>query len=306
MIRPFGEEDVAPSVAMFNEIAQAAYGVDDTSEAELRLVLSEPAIEPERDMRVIERDGTIAGYADVFDQNGWHTRYWCDIRVHSERGDSGVAESLVAWCEERARSNAQNGAFLRTYVPTEYRFLHEVLHSRGFDVIRASYRMAIDLDAEHEPEWPAGISVRSMQPGEERAVYDVNEECFADHWEHVPEPYEEWAHWTVNRDDFDPGLWFLALDGDEIAGYSLCLPHDGQQDTGWVGNLGVRRPWRRRGLGEALLKLSFAEFRRRGFKRAGLGVDAENLTGAVRLYERAGMHLARRSNCYEKRLGDVA
>ncbi|MBD0349195.1 MAG: GNAT family N-acetyltransferase, partial [Thermoleophilia bacterium] len=100
---------------------------------------------------------------------------------------------------------------------------------------------------------------------------------------------------------FDPALWFIAYDGDEIAGFSLCRPREsGDPDMGWVSVLGVRRPWRRRGLALALLRHSFVELHRRGKKRVGLGVDAENTTGALRLYERAGMHVDRRWDTWEK------
>jgi len=116
------------------------------------------------------------------------------------------------------------------------------------------------------------------------------------------EPYEEWAHWTVERDGFDPTLWFLARDGDEIAGFSLCRPSETRPDTGFVNLLGVRRAWRRRGLGEALLRHSFVELYRRGFARVALGVDAGSPTGATRLYERVGMQVVRRLDFYEKEL----
>jgi ribosomal protein S18 acetylase RimI-like enzyme len=59
---------------------------------------------------------------------------------------------------------------------------------------------------------------------------------------------------------------------------------------GWVDGLCVRRPWRKRGLGLALLLHSYGMFHERGKLRVGLGVDAENITGALRLYEKAGMH----------------
>ncbi len=99
--------------------------------------------------------------------------------------------------------------------------------------------------------------------------------------------------------NFDPTLWFLAFDGDEIAGASLCTY---QMDYGWVDTLAVRRPWRRKGLGLALLHHSFGEFYRRGTYNVGLTVDSQNLTGATRLYERAGMHVARIYVSYEKEL----
>jgi ribosomal protein S18 acetylase RimI-like enzyme len=101
----------------------------------------------------------------------------------------------------------------------------------------------------------------------------------------------------TGRDGFDPALWYIAWDGDRIAGYCLC---NYRGETGWVGTLGVRRPWRKHGLGMALLLHSFGEFYRRGTRAIGLGVDASNPTGATRLYEKAGMHVASEYVIYEK------
>jgi ribosomal protein S18 acetylase RimI-like enzyme len=93
------------------------------------------------------------------------------------------------------------------------------------------------------------------------------------------------------------------MDGDQIAGINLCRSHwIDDPDTGWVGTLGVRRPWRKRGIGLALLRHAFNEFYRRGKRKVGLGVDAQNLTGALRLYEGAGMHVHQASDLYEKEL----
>lgn len=104
---------------------------------------------------------------------------------------------------------------------------------------------------------------------------------------------------------FDPTLWFLAMAGEEVAGISLCYDHAfDDHEMGWVGSLGVRRPWRGQGLGLALLQHSFQEFHRRGKARGGLSVDAESLTGATRLYLKAGMHSdpQRQFNLFEKEL----
>jgi ribosomal protein S18 acetylase RimI-like enzyme len=101
----------------------------------------------------------------------------------------------------------------------------------------------------------------------------------------------------------DPSLLFLAMDGDEIAGFNLCRPHAfDDPEIGWVGSLGVLRPWRKRGIGLALLRHSFNEFYRRGKRKVGLGVDANNLTGALRLYENAGMRVYRAFDKYEKEM----
>ena len=99
---------------------------------------------------------------------------------------------------------------------------------------------------------------------------------------------------------FDPTLWFLAMDGEQLAGMALCKQSSTEDpDMGWVRVLGVRRPWRKRGLGLALLLHSFAELKRRGKKRTGLGVDSGSLTGATHLYEKAGMHVDRVYDSYE-------
>ncbi|MGE5251406.1 MAG: GNAT family N-acetyltransferase, partial [Bacteroidota bacterium] len=101
----------------------------------------------------------------------------------------------------------------------------------------------------------------------------------------------------TSGEEFDPSLWHIAWDGDQVAGYSLCRFRSG---IGWVGTLGVRRPWRKRGLGMALLQHSFGEFHRRGMKTVSLGVDAANPTGARRLYQKAGMQIAAQYVIYEK------
>ncbi len=143
--------------------------------------------------------------------------------------------------------------------------------------------------------------MRTFRPGEERAIYDVDMEAFQDHWDFFPVPFDDWRDYFIGSETFDPELWFVAEDGDEIAGTALCSSARGPE-TGWVNVLAVRRPWRRRGLGRALLLHAFREFRRRGYERVGLNVDGENLTGAVRLYEQAGMRVAHREDSYRRPL----
>jgi mycothiol synthase len=125
------------------------------------------------------------------------------------------------------------------------------------------------------------------------------EEAFADHWGHVPRSFETWSHRTFNSPGFDPSLYFLAWQDNQPAAGLMCK-HRGEM--AWVGTLGVRRPWRKRGLGLALMRHAFREFYHRGDTHIGLGVDASNPTGATRLYERAGMHVAREYVLYEKEL----
>jgi ribosomal protein S18 acetylase RimI-like enzyme len=164
----------------------------------------------------------------------------------------------------------------------------------GFVPHRHSYRMEMSLGGgERAASWPGGIRVREFVPDDAERVYDANVEVWLDASDPLEESFEEWRRWTTEREGFDPSLWFLAFDGDELAGFSLCRQDDTDPAAGYVGTLGVRRPWRRRGLGEALLLHSFAVLRDCGYTRATLGVDASSPTGATRLYERAGMTVYR-------------
>lgn len=163
--------------------------------------------------------------------------------------------------------------------------------------------MTVDLaDAIPVPDWPHGIVVRTLEAEDGRAVYDVHMETFRDSWEHEPVSYEDWAHWHLDRERYDPALSFLACDGAELAAIALCREDDASPGLGWVSILGVRRPWRRRGLAAALLQHAFRAFSERGCRRVVLGVDATSVTGAERLYERVGMTVADRFETYEKSL----
>jgi mycothiol synthase len=208
------------------------------------------------------------------------------------------AEELLDWAETRAR---EKGTRFFTGGWASNEALFRELEQRDFHRARHSHRMEIDLaDEPPAPHWPEEIQMRTFQPGDERVFYEVQQETFEDTWEHVRLPLDEWAHWLLQPPAFVPDLWLLALAGEEPAGFAICHPHPEVEGLGWVGILGVRRPWRRGGLGRALLLHAFSEFRRRGFTRAGLGVDAESLTGANSLYENAGMHVAGRYDIYEK------
>jgi GNAT superfamily N-acetyltransferase len=181
------------------------------------------------------------------------------------------------------------------------------MEDRGLTLQRHFWRMVIDFDgAPPEPVWPEGLHVSTYAAEDDLlAVFRAQEEAFRDHWGFVEQPEEEafaeWQKWALGREKFDPALWFLAMDGDEIAGVCLCRRDFSEDaDMGWVGTLGVRKGWRKRGLGLALLQHAFNVFHQEGKLRVGLGVDAASLTGATRLYEKAGMNVARRYDNYEK------
>jgi len=249
-------------------------------------------------------DDALAAYADLQEEDE-RRRYWLDLREHPSRRGLGGAEALLEASEKWAGGRAATGALVRGVVASPDEPLHELYKRAGYRFIRHSLEMRVELDADlPEPQWPAGIHVRTFDPAEdEEAVYEAGMEAFADHWEFVRDPLDEWRAWMIEHPRFDATLWFLADEGAELAGYCICGVHaSGDRSFGYVFSLAVRRPWRRRGLGLALLRHAFRELHNRGMTRAGLDVDAENLTGAVRLYERAGMHIVKRQDIYEKAL----
>jgi mycothiol synthase len=290
-------DQLAELTDLINRASQELFGEREESEASMRMWLTGPKLNPETDIRVAVADESFRGYADIDDDP--HPIYWVDLRVPQSEGDE-VRVALMDWVESRAEE--RGGEVLRFHTASTDERIKGLLESRGYRVIRHFYRMRIELDGDvPQPECPEEVTIRTATPDEAERVYESHQESFEDHWEHVRMPYAEWEHWLM-REGFDPSLWFVVEDGSELAALSLCREHEGERGLGWVNVLGVRKPWRRRGLGRALLLHSFHEFRRRGFHAAALGVDAESLTGANRLYESAGMHVARQSDVYEKNL----
>ena len=225
------------------------------------------------------------------------------VNVHPGHRDRGIETELDRLIDARAREVMAGQPSDRRVVVHQsvgqYNDLASArLNAHGYTFVRRTWEMAMDLGEEPQPvRWPAGILVAALERGQERAVLDATNEAFRDHWGYVPVPYEQFMA-VLDRPGADRSLSFIAWVEGEVAGCCLNLVRgDG---AGYVAFLSVRRPWRRQGLGLALLGHSFNEFRRRELKQAALNVDSENLTGATRLYERAGMHVVRHRDTYER------
>ncbi len=312
-IRGANLDDVEPALKLFNAWSQAVIHEDDITDVDaIRNEWVSPGFDPARDIRLVfSPEGMMVGYMEVWTITKPPVHPWMWGRVHPNFGGNGIGTWLIQWAEERAckvlddlPADLHFAPRLGIYRPAvESKKLFEDM---GYQLIRSSYNMLIDMDeAPPAPLWADGITLKIFNPETDiEAVYKANDEAFRDHFGHIDTPFEEgltrFKHFMMGG-DFDPSLWFLAMDGDEIAGVNLCCPkslHD--PEMGYVENLSVRRAWRKKGVGLALLRHSFCEFHRRGKRKVGLGVDAENLTGALRLYEKAGMHVHLAFDLFEK------
>lgn len=176
-------------------------------------------------------------------------------------------------------------------------FARELLESLGYQDVRRFYDMAIELT--ERPEL-ADVEIESLRPEEAEAFHDTLDAAFQDHWEHHAQPFDEWWARHSANPNLDLSLWFLIRGDGELA--AVARNEANRNGGGYVGALGVRRAYRGRGYAKALLQRTFAEFWDRGSPRVTLGVDAENPTGATRLYERVGMQVEAENVVYEKAL----
>jgi len=297
-----------------NAVTQLVYDVceadGDTTVAvtveEMKMEWQTPGFNIETDGIVaVTKDGRVVGYEEFTNEHK-HAKLRTDGYVHPEFKGLGIGTALMRVVGERARKEiALAEPNVRVYVRSmldghdkDGRNIHE---GEGYKLIRYSWRMQVELDSPPPAvTFPSGIELRPFIKDEHaHAVLEAQNEAFRDHWGSHDVSFDEWALHKLGRSDFDPSLWMIAWDGDQIAGFSQNRYRMG---IGWIGTLGVRRPWRKMGLGYSLLIHSFGEFYKRGTRTIGLGVDAESPTGATRLYKKAGMYVASEFVMYEKEL----
>lgn len=220
----------------------------------------------------------------------------------ADRNNVDLAFQLLMLLEESAKRNGVTELFAQ--VSERNRTLLDLFLLNGYHSNLSFLIMEMALDEPPtDPRWTKGIQVRTFVAGQdEQGTFLADEESGEDKGYHQALDFEAWSRrMELGGERFDPGLWFLACEADEIAGVALNY-YDPESETGWVDHLGVRRPWRRRGIGKALLLHTFGEFYRRGIRRAKLSVDSASLTDAQRLFEGAGMKTIQQYHIYRKAL----
>lgn len=274
------------------------YGEPDYEEADVREDWARPRLDPARDTWVVEApDGSVAGYGIAWDKRP-HALVVAD--VFAAPGDPDLYPWLVDAVSRRAEEHARESGRTVTHVfssePNARRAA--ALRAAGYDIVRVFRRMVVDLDAPvPEPSPPPGVTVRAVTPEDLETCWALQREAFAQHFDHVPEAYDAWYARLVASETYRPHYWWLAEVDGAPAGLLIGQSHDA---NGWVKTLGTLPAARGRGAGTALLLTAFRAFQADGCPKAGLGVDSDNSTGAMALYERIGMRAEQRYDCYER------
>lgn len=304
-VRPPTRDDAERVSDLVKICQRQEWGGSDITTEDVLALWNSPEVDQELDTRLIfDPDNQLVAYAHLMRREAF--RMSVILRIHPDYVTVVQRSELLAWAEERVRQLIPSlRADARISLNTTSSALadptaREAIEQAGMVFMRSTLRMEITMSTPPPPpDWPAGISLRPFTLDMAEAVYAADDEAFSDHWGYTSTSFEVFTHIFLKSPGFDPTLWFVPVAHEEIAGTAFC---EQRQDAGFVNSLSIRRHFRRQGLGLALLQHIFGEFYRRGEHKVALFVDAQSLTGATRLYERAGMQVTRRFDMYEKEL----
>ena len=305
-VRPARLEDAA-AIAALIAAADKSEGLEPwLSESDIREDLEDPHLDIETDTWVVEDARDLVGYGGVWDLREEEAEA-LDVQCYTSPAylGRGIGSFLIDRTEEAAEEAAgwlrRRPLLLRNFVSAKNDSARRMLETRGYRCVRHYFHMAISLDGVRErPALPEGLVLRTFEPQRDaQAVHGLIVDAFSEHWNWTPLSFESFRKRVQESDDFDPGMTPLVFQGDRLIGVSLNGKKVGM---GWVEDLAVRKDSRGHGLGELLLRETFARFKASGWAKVGLGVDSSNTTGAVRLYERVGMHITRQFDAYEKEI----
>lgn len=294
-----------------------ADGVDErTSEAGLVNWLSHPSkgFNAADDIVVAEVDGEVVGYGWAFwvDTTDGARDYITRGYVHPEWRRRGVGTAILEHNETRLRAlsvshDVDRPRRLGTFADARRPGAVALVTRHGYEPVRFFFNMLRPtLDEVTLPPMPEGLEVRPIarDRGAYRRLFDADAEAFLDHWggfDASDDTFQEW----LDEPEFDPSLFVIGWDGDEVAGAVINIIDENENELlnrkrGLLASVFVRRPWRRRGLAAALVARSLVALRERGMTSAWLGVDADNPTGALGVYEQAGFTVHSRASAYRK------
>ncbi|HVM24421.1 MAG TPA: GNAT family N-acetyltransferase [Candidatus Limnocylindrales bacterium] len=311
--------DVADMVRVVNAAAVADCVEEFWSEESMHSWIDHPTeqFDARRDVVLAELAGRVVGaggmdWVDTRDGLYREYRFWG--AVDPPFRDQGIGSALVAHQERHARELASGQALdrepvLGTFAPVGRPF-EVLLRNNRFEVVRWFFDMVRPhLDAVEIAPMPEGLELRPVTPEQHETIWRANREAFRDHWGGADESLEAMRR-LLDDPDTDTSLWLIAWDGDEVAGGVWNDIHAAENRElglarGWLASVFTRRAWRQRGLARALIGRSLELLRSRGMTTAALGVDADNPSGALGLYERAGFEIHERFCAWRRPLREA-
>jgi mycothiol synthase len=316
-----GETDYPHILAMINASKQADQVQRSDSVEDVRRVYTHLTnCDPYKDMIFAEIDGEVIGYGRVAwsinsagEWLGFHLAY-----IHPNWRHLGLGTTFLRHNEARLREIASELISANKMAPSIPGFYEvfaldtekdriKLFTEENYKPVRYGFEM---IRSFAEPilvtPMPEGLEVRKINPDQYRMVWDAAQEAFQDHWGNVDPSEQDYQSW-LEEDIFDPDIWQVAWDGDQIAGMVLDFINlkeneEYQRKRGYTETICVRRPWRRQGLARALLTRSLQAFKEMGMDEAALGVDTQNVTGALDLYKGVGFTVSKCSTQFRKPL----
>ena len=267
-----------------------------------------------RDVAVIEIDDRIVGYV----RSGMHQEL-DGLRVYEilpfldhAASPAELLPVMLAAMEDHVRelaaSDPPGDKVLETFGGDSAPDREAIVLQAGYQAIRYGYSMVRPhLDDLPDAPLPAGLDIREVKPEHLRQIWDAATEAFRDEWGFSEPTEEDYQRYLTDPVESDTSLWRVAWDGDEVAGQVRSYINPAENERfgrlrGYTESISVRRPWRRRGVARALIGASFPLLRARGMTEAALGVDTQNVSGALRVYEGCGFRPVSRSATYRKAL----
>jgi mycothiol synthase len=270
--------------------------------------------DPYQDILIAEIEGEVIGYNRVFWEkmdDGTRTYNLFGFMLPKWRR-RGIGRAMLHHAERRLREIAadhpEDGQKLfHSWAADTEVGIAKLLKSEGYQPVRYFFEMVRDLTKPIiETPMPEGLEVRPVQKEHLWPIFEAMNEAFRDHWGHRDIMKEEFEQW-MKYPQFKPEHWKVAWDGDQVAGMVQNIINEDENEEyernrGYTEDICVRRPWRKRGLARSLLTQSISYLKQLGMTEAALGVDAENLSGALRLYESVGFQCVKRHTDYRKPL----
>jgi mycothiol synthase len=308
-------DDLGPMNAIANAIRAADGEPFYTSDAQFaQFYENPPGSDPARDVVVAEMDGRIVGYGRAASHEEpagpriYEVIAFVDPAASGEAAFTAMIDALETRLRAIAADHPAGEKLFEAFGGDKATERDAILRAAGYEPIRHGYSMVRPtVDDLPDSPLPPGLEIREVLPEHLPAIWAADQEAFSDAWGFAPATEQDYQLFLTDPVMSDTSLWRIAWDGDEVAGQVRSYINTEENERygrkrGYTEHISVRRPWRRRGLARALIAASFPLLRARGMTDAGLGVDTENVSGALRVYEACGFRPVSRSTIYRKPL----